>query len=112
MLTRPVRIRKEWRLWAVAGEVITHSLYKEGTRVTYRAEIDDDALAFGQHLVDVNAGYSPAYVLDMCRTDDGLRMLETNCLNAAGFYAADLVKLVVALEETFGGIAGPYQSSP
>lgn len=45
-----------------------------------------------------NPGYERAYVLDICRCDDGLRMLETNGLNAAGFYAADIARLVTALE--------------
>ena len=41
-------------------------------------------------LVARNPAYLPAYVMDICRTDDGLRLLETNCINAAGFYAADV----------------------
>lgn len=98
MLTKPVRILKEWRLWAVEGRIITYSLYKEGSRVVYRHEIDDDALQFAQRMVDINPGYSPAYVMDICRTEEGLKMLETNCLNAAGFYAADLVKLATAID--------------
>ena len=98
MLARPARILKEWRLWVVGECVVTHSLYKEGSRVTYRQEIDDDALAFAQRMVELNPGYSPAYVIDVCRTDEGLRLLETNCLNAAGFYAADLTKLAIAIE--------------
>lgn len=80
MLTEPVRIHKEWRLWVVGGKIITYSLYKEGSRVVYRDEIDDDALEFAQNLVDMNAGYSPAYVIDICRTEEGLKMLETNCI--------------------------------
>ncbi|MCP4070807.1 MAG: ATP-grasp domain-containing protein [Hyphomicrobiales bacterium] len=99
MLTRPARILKEWRLWAVCGKIVTYSLYKEGFRVVYRHEIDDDALEFAQHMVDVNPDYSPAYVLDICRTEEGLKMLETNCINAAGFYAADLMKLASAIDE-------------
>lgn len=98
MLTEPVRILCEWRLWVVGGRIVTYSLYKEGSRVVYRREIDDDALAFAQQLVDGNPGYSPAYVIDVCRTEEGLKMLETNCLNAAGFYAADLMKLAMAIE--------------
>ncbi|GIT90256.1 hypothetical protein JANAI62_02610 [Jannaschia pagri] len=98
MLCPPARIQAEWRLWVVGGRVVTYSLYAQGRRVVYRPEIDDDALAFGQHMADLNPGYGPAYVLDLCRTDDGLRLLETNCLNAAGFYAADLQALVMALE--------------
>lgn len=99
MLTKPTRILKEWRLWAVSGKIVTYSLYKEGSRVVYRHEIDNDALEFAQHLVDLNPYYSPAFVIDVCRTEDGLKMLETNCINAAGFYAADLLKLASEIDE-------------
>ncbi|MCS4090193.1 hypothetical protein FHT76_001782 [Rhizobium sp. BK176] len=99
MLTKPVRILREWRLWVVDGKIATYSLYKEGSRVVYRPEIDDDALAFAKRMVDINPGYSRAYVIDVCRTEDGLRLLETNCINAAGFYAADLTKLAIAIDD-------------
>lgn len=97
MLTPPARIFKEWRIWIVNGNVVTHSLYKDGARVTYRYEIDDDALEFAQTLAGLNKGYSPAYVMDICRTEEGLRLVETNCINAAGFYAADLTKLAAVI---------------
>ncbi|MEO1639862.1 MAG: ATP-grasp domain-containing protein [Pseudomonadota bacterium] len=99
MLTRPQRILKEWRLWVVDERVVTYSLYKEGRRVVYRPEIDEDALAFAKDLIAANPDYARAYVLDVCRTNDGLRMIETNCINAAGFYAADLARLVLAIEK-------------
>ncbi|MCV6594892.1 MAG: ATP-grasp domain-containing protein [Silicimonas sp.] len=98
MLTRPARIEKEWRLWVVEDRIVTYSLYKEGARVVYRSEIDGDALEFARELVAANPAYARAYVIDICRTDGGLRMLETNCINAAGFYAADLQKLVIAVD--------------
>ncbi|TKD17913.1 DUF4343 domain-containing protein [Rhodobacter capsulatus] len=98
MLTQPARILKEWRIWIVRDEVVTASLYKEGARVTYRPEIDADALAFAQDLARLNPGYAPAYVMDICRTESGLKLLETNCINAAGFYAADLMKLAAAID--------------
>jgi hypothetical protein len=98
MLCPPVRILAEWRIWIVADVVVTYSLYKQGSRVVYRPDIDDDARAFADQLVALNPGYAPAYVMDICRTDTGLHFLETNCLNAAGFYAADLDRLVDALE--------------
>lgn len=85
-------------MWAVLEEIVTHSLYKEGSRVVYRHEIDEEALEFARSLVRSNPGYSPAYVIDICRTDDGLKMLETNCINAAGFYEADLLKLAKAID--------------
>lgn len=98
MLTRPVLISHEWRIWVVGGRIVTYSLYKEGSRVVHRPTIDGDALAFAQRMVDINPGYSQAYVIDVCRTEEGLKLLETNCLNAAGFYAADLVKLASAID--------------
>ncbi len=98
MLTKPVRILREWRLWVVNGRVVTYSLYKDGARVIHRHEIDEDALEFGQRMVDVNPGYSPAFVIDICRTEEGLKLLETNCINAAGFYAADIVKLAADID--------------
>jgi hypothetical protein len=82
----------------VDGQIVTYSLYKDGSRVVHRHEIDGDALDFGQRMVDINPGYSQAYVIDICRTEEGLKLLETNCLNAAGFYAADLVKLARAID--------------
>ena len=98
MLTPPVRIEKEWRLWVVGDEVVTWSLYKDGRHVVYRPEIEESALHLARDLVAANPSYAPAYVMDICRTGDGLRLLETNCLNAAGFYAADLKKLVRAID--------------
>jgi hypothetical protein len=98
MLCRPKVIQKEWRLWIVNDKLVTFSLYREGGRVVYRNEIDDDARAFAAAMIALNPGYSPAYVMDICRTADGLHILETNCINAAGFYAADLLALAAAID--------------
>ncbi len=97
-ITESVRILKRWRFWVVEGEIITYSLSKEGSRVVYRHEIDSDAMDFAKEVVAANPGYAQAYVIDICRTHDGLKMLETNCINAAGFHEADLVKLVSAID--------------
>lgn len=42
-----------------------------------------------------------AFVIDVCDTEAGLRIVELNTMNAAGFYAADVQKLVLVLEERF-----------
>lgn len=102
MLTEPVRILKEWRIWIVKDVIRTFSLYKEGSRVVYRPEIDQDAADFAEEMVRLNPGYARAYVMDICRTETGLKMLETNCINAAGFYAADLTELADAIHTIDG----------
>jgi len=98
MLTKPVSIFKEWRLWVVSDQVVAHSLYRDCGHVTHRAEIDADVMDFAREMVSVNPGYATAYVMDICRTEDGLKIIETNCINAAGFYAADLIELAKAIE--------------
>lgn len=85
MLSDPVHILKEWRVWVVGDTLCTASLYKEGSRVVYRPDIDRDAADFARRMIALNPGYAPAYVMDICRTGEGLKMLETNCINAAGF---------------------------
>ena len=113
-LTSPAHILKEWRIWVVGDRVVTFSLYKEGARVTYRPEIDD-ALGFARMLVARNPACAPACVMDICGKDDGLPLLETNCINARGFYAADVVRLAGAIDARREGttrLSGPRPPHP
>lgn len=36
--------------------------------------------------------------MDICRIETGLKLLETNCINAAGFYGADVRKLAAVID--------------
>jgi len=89
-------------VWVVDRKVMTFSLYKEGSRVVYRHEIDADALRFAQEMVRINPDYSPAYAIDICKTESGQKLLETYCINAAGVYPADLSPLAAAIEALSG----------
>ncbi len=98
MLSEPQSIYEEWRLWIVSDRIVTYSRYKQAGQVAYVHDIPDDAFNFGQEMAQLNSGYSPAYVMDICRTDAGLRIIETNSINSAGFYAAELEPLILAIE--------------
>lgn len=98
MISKPKKIFREWRNWIVDDKLVTSSLYKEGRRVIYKQEVDDDVKDFILDMISRNPHYARAYVLDICRSDSGLKIIETNCLNAAGLYAADLQKLIHAIE--------------
>jgi hypothetical protein len=39
-----------------------------------------------------------AFVIDVCDTPDGIKIVEINTINAAGFYAGNVTELVMALE--------------
>lgn len=93
----PVAIYTESRLFVVDGEIATYSGYKRGSRVVYSPNVDDEVLSFGRQCI---AQWQPnaAFVLDIAQTPEGCKVVETNCLNSAGLYACDAVKLVAALE--------------
>ncbi|WP_298952641.1 ATP-grasp domain-containing protein [uncultured Methylobacterium sp.] len=91
-------ILREYRLWIIDGEVVTASLYKRDGRVLYSSEVDEDILRYGR---DRASEWAPAraYVMDVALLPgDERRIIETNTINAAGFYAGDVPKLVAAFE--------------
>lgn len=96
-LCMPRTIHAEYRFWIVGGEIVTKSLYKLGRRVVYASDVDDRLDAFVREAV---ADWQPhrAFVIDVCDTPEGPRIVEINTINAAGFYAGDVQRLVAALE--------------
>lgn len=97
-LSKPKKIFAEYRLWVVGNEIVTWSLYKRGDRVIYSSEVDDYVLDFGYHVISLWKPHR-AFVLDVCDTADGMKIVEINTLNAAGFYAADVKSLILSLEQ-------------
>ena len=93
-------IFSEYRFWIVHGDIICASLYKRGSKVMYSDQVDECYFDFVRDRI---AEWSPhaAWVIDVCDTPDGIKIVEINTLNSCGFYAADIPKLVMALEEGF-----------
>ncbi len=98
LLAAPVTIHTETRCWVVDGVVVTASGYKRGARVVYDANVDDDVVEYARACVDAWVP-NRAFVLDIAQTETGCRIVEVNCLNAAGFYAGDTMRLLTALED-------------
>lgn len=103
LLAAPKEIHQEYRIWIVDGKVITASLYKRGGKPLFHTGVDAHVLSFA---ADRAKEWNPAraYVLDVAVTQDnadpgsGLYIVETNTINSAGFYAANIPRLVEALE--------------
>lgn len=100
MICRKKEIWTETRTWVVGGEVVTASGYKTGTLKRYTApdQVDQHVIDFAQARADE---WCPnrAFVLDVAETEDGLRIVEVNNLNSAGFYKGDVQVLLNAIEE-------------
>ena len=98
VLYGPVRdISMETRFFVVDGEVVTASTYKVGSRVDSRPPVDPEARAFARRMVDLWQ-VDRAYALDIALTPGGPKVVEPNCFNSAGFYAADMDAIVQAVE--------------
>lgn len=94
-------IQKEIRFWIVKGEIITASIYNMGGNYYLSETIDDDAYEFVNKMIDLYQ-LADTFVMDICMIDAGeYKIVECNCTNCAGFYKADMNKLIVALENAF-----------
>lgn len=93
-----VKIHAEYRFYVVDGKVITGSLYRLGGAIFYKSEIDEAITKFAQEIVTLWAP-NRAFALDIADTPQGLKVIEINAINSAGFYACDMGKFVAAINE-------------
>ncbi|MCK9446400.1 ATP-grasp domain-containing protein [bacterium] len=93
-------IQQEIRCWIVKGNIITTSQYKLGGRYCLSDIIDKSALDYCKRMVDIFQ-LNEAFVMDICLVDNKYKIVECGCINCAGFYKADLQKLLMSIELTF-----------
>jgi len=91
------QIYQEFRFFVVDKVLVTQSQYKLGNRIIHNANVDPDIIDYAQQMVDL---WQPAraFVIDIALTSEGMRIVEINNLNSAGFYACDVMKIVAAIE--------------
>ncbi len=97
-------IYAEYRYWIVDRKIATKSMYKRGGTVHYSSVVDTRFDNFVYSLCCCHSrDWQPhdAYVIDVCETPDGIKIVEINTLNAAGLYAANMTDLIMALEHKF-----------
>lgn len=96
----PVGLSAEWRTFIVDGQVVAGSRYRRYHELDISAELPPEVVDFAEETASL---YSPAqaFVLDIARSGPGLYVIEYNCLNSSGFYAADTTALVRAIAESW-----------
>lgn len=100
MVCKPTEIYQEVRCFVVKGEIITASFYKFGNRIQYQECLESDILDFAKEMVQTFS-LADAFVIDVCRTPNGLKIVECGCINCAGFYNINIQKLLFTLNEQF-----------
>jgi hypothetical protein len=98
----PQKIHNEWRLFVVNGKVITGSQYKDRCCIEIVAGYPDEVCEFAEYVAAIWAPF-PIFVIDVCLTDDGYKVMEIGPFNYAGVYLSDLRKLVVAINNYVEG---------
>lgn len=98
VVAAPKPIWAEFRLFVINGEVVTGSQYKVHDHLAVTAAMPDEVWTFARRCAD-RWNPNPAYALDIALTPTGLRALEINSANSAGFYAADLARFVAAVNQ-------------
>jgi hypothetical protein len=101
VLVAPLRtIYKEVRCFVIKGKVITCSQYKINGVVRYSADVEPYIIEYAQSQVD-KFQVADAFVIDIALTDQGLKVVEVNCLNCSGFYEINVPKLIESIIENF-----------
>ncbi|MEZ6057493.1 MAG: ATP-grasp domain-containing protein [Planctomycetaceae bacterium] len=98
VVAAPIRqIGREWRFVVVRGDVITGSAYDATTRKPITADLDSHAATFASHIASTIPPPAEVYVLDVCESDVGLRLLELNPFGGADLYACHADTIVQSI---------------
>lgn len=105
IIAEPYHIKSEWRLWIVNGKVVTASKYRENFKLTKERGCPKNVIEFAELRCKE---YQPhdVFVMDIGLCGDTLYIIECGCMNSAGFYAADIDKIVSSVTEYFYDISG------
>lgn len=103
MMSPVKQIYAEYRLYFIGGKFVTGSRYKLGHHVSYDEHVDVNALRYAEERI---AEYCPrrAVCLDIAHVagPEPYKVIETNSISSAGFYACDMNKFVGAIGMEFG----------
>jgi hypothetical protein len=94
-------LQKEVRVWIVNGEPVAASQYRLGNRTVYSADVEPELIRFARARAQEFA-LADAFVMDVCLTGGKHKIVECGCVNSAGFYHADMQRLVMAIDDAFG----------
>ncbi|XZF16425.1 ATP-grasp domain-containing protein [Chitinophagaceae bacterium MMS25-I14] len=100
IVSEPYNIHFEWRLWIVNKKVIAASLYREYFRLKKAEGCPESVIAFAEERC---REYTPhdVFVMDVCLCGDEYYIVECNCVNGAGFYAACIRDVVCSVTDYF-----------
>lgn len=88
------RTIKEARLWIIGGQIIDGGYYKFNDDAPFEEKVAEDGFMFAKEMIRL-FDLEEAFVMDICLTDEGWKIVEINCINSSGFYPNTNVKSVI-----------------
>ena len=85
---------KEARLWIVGRQIIDGGYYKFNDNAPFEEKVSEDGLGFANEMIRL-LNLEEAFVMDICLTEEGWKIVEINCINSSGFYPNTNVKSVI-----------------
>lgn len=100
-ISEPRDIIKEARLWIVGENIIEAVYYKILKDIPFEEKVEEQGIEFAEQMIST-FNVAEAFVMDICLTDIGWKIVEINCINSAGFFPnADVKKIFGALNNYF-----------
>jgi hypothetical protein len=100
LVARAKKLVREWRLIVANDKVIAGSQYRNADAREEAAHCPDEVLRFAAAVLDgVIWRPAPMFIMDICDSEDGLRLLELNSFGCSGHYLADVSTVVEAASE-------------
>jgi hypothetical protein len=97
LVARPRQVLHEWRLIVANDRVIAGSQYRTEDGVEVEPGCPDEVVAFARSILEkVDWRPDPLFAMDVCNSEDGLRLVELNSFSCSGHYLADLRPVVEA----------------
>ena len=104
VVVAPVRqISREWRYVIAGREVIAGSGYIAEGRVATPDDLQGLPWRFAAEVAERITAPDPVYILDVCESDTGLRLLELNPFSGADLYACSGPEIVRRISEMVWG---------
>jgi hypothetical protein len=101
VVSRPRDIYREYRCWCVDGKIISASQYGNNYRWSSKMTLND-AVDFASEMVKLFQPHR-IFVIDVCDSEDGAKIVELNGFNSAGFYQADIPAIMDAVNKSILG---------
>jgi hypothetical protein len=90
-------IQSEYRCVVIDRKVVTYSEYRWDNILDIRRDILPECLALAERVAAYPYQLDDAYVVDVCMTEAGPRIVEFNSFSSSGMYACDLELIVEAM---------------